>query len=62
MSETSNTLSAETPLHGSHRRLGDVLENLEKIETIRDDGLIKGADPTIAALTGRSMCASPTPR
>ena len=27
--------------------------NLEKIETIRDDGLIEGADPTIAALTGK---------
>jgi Phage tail tube protein len=27
--------------------------NLEKIETIRDDGPIEGADPTIAALTGR---------
>jgi hypothetical protein len=27
--------------------------NLEKIETIRDDALIEGADPTIAALTGR---------
>jgi hypothetical protein len=27
--------------------------NLEKIETIRDDGLIEGADPIIAALTGR---------
>jgi Phage tail tube protein len=27
--------------------------NLEQIETIRDDGLIEGADPTIAALTGR---------
>jgi hypothetical protein len=27
--------------------------SLEKIETIRDDGLIEGADPTIAALTGR---------
>jgi Phage tail tube protein len=27
--------------------------NLEKIETIRDDGLIEDADPTIAALTGR---------
>jgi hypothetical protein len=27
--------------------------NLEKIETIRDDGLIDGADPTIAALTRR---------
>lgn len=26
--------------------------NLERIETIRDDGLIDGADPTIAALTG----------
>jgi hypothetical protein len=27
--------------------------NLEKIETIRPDGLIDGADPTVAALTGR---------
>ncbi len=27
--------------------------NLEKIETIRSDGLINGADPTVAALTGR---------
>ena len=26
--------------------------NLEKIETIRSDGLIDGADPTVAALTG----------
>ena len=26
--------------------------NMEKIETIRNDGLIDGADPTIAALTG----------
>lgn len=26
--------------------------NLERIETIRDDGLIDGADPTVAALTG----------
>jgi len=26
--------------------------NMEKIETIRDDGLIDGADPTIASLTG----------
>ena len=25
---------------------------MEKIETIRDDGLIDGADPTIASLTG----------
>jgi hypothetical protein len=36
-----------------HRRLGHYSNNLEKIETIRDDGLIEGADPTIAALTGR---------
>ena len=27
--------------------------NLEKIETIRSDGKIDGADPTVAALTGR---------
>ena len=27
--------------------------NLEKIESIRDDGLVEGADPTIAALTGQ---------
>ncbi len=27
--------------------------NLEAIETIRDDGLIDGADPTVASLTGR---------
>lgn len=26
--------------------------NMERIETIRDDGLIDGADPTVAALTG----------
>jgi hypothetical protein len=29
------------------------LEKIEKIETIRDEGLIEAADPTIAALTGR---------
>ena len=27
--------------------------NLERIETIRSDGRIDGADPSIAALTGR---------
>ena len=27
--------------------------NLEKIETIRDDGMIDGVDPTIASLTGK---------
>jgi hypothetical protein len=36
--------------------------NLEKIETIRDDGLIEGADPTIAALTGRIDVRFATPR
>jgi hypothetical protein len=27
--------------------------NLEKIETVRDDGLTEGADPMIPALTGK---------
>lgn len=30
--------------------------NMEKIETIRDDGKIDGADPTVASLTGTFEC------
>ena len=54
MSETSITLSAEAP-SSTDPTGGSVTysNNLEKIETIRDDGLLEGADPTIAALTGR---------
>ena len=36
--------------------------NLDRVETIRADGKIDGADPSIAALTARSMCALPIPR
>ncbi len=35
--------------------------NLEKIETIRSDGKIDGADPTVAALTGRIDVRFPIP-
>jgi Phage tail tube protein len=61
---TSLTFSRISQFQGSIKRAGDPVgnltggsvtysNNLEKIETIRDDGLIEGADPTIAALTGR---------
>jgi hypothetical protein len=61
---TSLTFSWISQFQGSIKRAGAPVgnltdgsvtysNNLEKIETIRDDGLIEGADPTIAALTGR---------
>ena len=61
---TSLTFSRISQFHGSIKRAGSPVgnltggavtysNNLEKIETIRDDGLIEGADPTIAALTGQ---------
>jgi hypothetical protein len=61
---TSMTFSRISQFQGSIKRAGSPVGNLtggsatysnslEKIETIRDDGLIEGADPTIAALTGR---------
>jgi hypothetical protein len=61
---TSLTFSRISQIQGSIKRAGSPVgnltggsvtysNNLEKIETIRDDGLIEGADPTIAALTGR---------
>jgi Phage tail tube protein len=61
---TSLTFSRISQFQGSIKRVGSPVgnltggsvtysNNLEKIETIRDDGLIEGADPTIAALTGR---------
>jgi hypothetical protein len=61
---TSLTFSRISQFQGSIKRAGSPVgnltggsvtysNNLEKIETIRDDGLIEGADPTIAALTGR---------
>jgi len=60
---TSLTFSRISQFQGSIKRAGGPVgnltggavtysNNLEKIETIRDDGLIEGADPTIAALTG----------
>jgi hypothetical protein len=61
---TSLTFSRISQFQGSIKRAGSPVgnltggsvtysNNLEKIETIRDDGLIEGADPTIAALNGR---------
>jgi hypothetical protein len=61
---TSLTLSRISQFQDSIKRAGNPVgnltggsvtysNNLEKIETIRDDGLIEGADPTIAAPTGR---------
>ena len=61
---TSLTFGRISQVQGSIKRAGSPVgnltggsvtyaNNLEKIETIRDDGLIEGADPTIAALTGR---------
>jgi hypothetical protein len=61
---TSLAFSRISQFQGSIKRAGNAVgnltagsltyaNNLEKIETIRDDGRIDGADPTIAALTGR---------
>ncbi|MCW5700087.1 MAG: hypothetical protein KIT00_09615, partial [Rhodospirillales bacterium] len=61
---TSLTFSRISQFQGSIKRAGSPVgnltagaltyaNNLEKIETIRDDGKIDGADPTIASLTGR---------
>ena len=61
---TSLTFNRISQFQGSIKRAGSAVgnltggsltysNNLEKIETIRDDGLIEGADPTIAALTGK---------
>jgi hypothetical protein len=61
---TSLSFSRISQFQGSIKRGGSAIANLtagslsysntlEKIETIRDDGRIEGADPTIAALTGR---------
>ena len=65
---TSLTFSRISQFQGSIKRAGTPVgnltggsvtysNNLEKIETIRDDGLIEGADPTIAALTGANRRA-----
>jgi Phage tail tube protein len=70
---TSLTFSRISQFQGSIKRAGDPVGNLTggsvtysnnlEIETIRDDGLIEGAEPTIAALTGRmGTCASPIRR
>ena len=61
---TSLTFSRISQFQGSIKRAGSPVgnltggsvtyaNNLEKIETISADGLIEGADPTLAALTGR---------
>ncbi len=61
---TSLTFSRISQFQGSISRAGSPVGNLtggsltysnnmEKIETIRSDGKIDGADPTVAALTGR---------
>ncbi|HSK92985.1 MAG TPA: phage tail tube protein [Candidatus Angelobacter sp.] len=61
---TSLTFGRISQFQGSVKRAGSPVgnltggavtyaNNLEKIETIRADGLIEGADPTLAALTGR---------
>ena len=61
---TTQTFSRISQFQGSIKRAGTAVanltggtlvysNNLERIETIRDDGLIDGADATIAALTGR---------
>jgi hypothetical protein len=61
---TSLTFSRISQFQGSIKRAGNPVgnltggsvtysNNLEKIENIRDDGLIEGAAPTVAALTGR---------
>jgi hypothetical protein len=63
-SATNLTFNRISQFQGSIKRTGSPVgnptggsvsysNNLEKIETIRDDGLIEGADPTIAALTGK---------
>lgn len=60
---TTATLTRFNQFQGSIKKDGDALgnvtgaqltysNNLERIETIRDDGKIESADPTIAALTG----------
>jgi hypothetical protein len=45
--------SAGDPVHRAAALGAGLQQPREEIETIRDDGLIEGADPTIAALTGR---------
>ncbi|OSM05960.1 phage tail tube protein [Magnetofaba australis] len=61
---TTLTFNRISQFQGSIKRSGTLIanltagsltysNNLEKIETIRNDGLIDGADPTIAALTGK---------
>ncbi|MBF0153257.1 MAG: hypothetical protein HQL64_05905 [Magnetococcales bacterium] len=61
---TALTFNRISQFQGSIKKGGSLLanltagsitysNNLEKIEAIRDDGLIDGADPTIASLTGK---------